>query len=106
MARRPDPEPSPDLPYDRAIPALEHQLQELQKLKGCSYDEADNDETQWQHLTESILERTFGKRSTNLSKFTDVSWIGASLFSGERSGYELQSNFGRRINSMRHCLKA
>lgn len=104
MPRRPEPEPIPDLPYDRAIPALERQLQELQNLKRRSYDEADTDETQWQHLTESIFERTFGKKSTNLSKLTDVSWIGASLFGGERPGYELQSNFERRITQYEALL--
>jgi predicted nucleotide-binding protein len=106
MPRRPEPEPKPDLSYDRAMPALERQLQELQNLKGRSYDEADADETQWQHLTEGILEHTFGKGSTNLNKFTDVSWIGASLFGGERPHYELQSNFERRINQYDALLKS
>lgn len=101
---KPDPEPRPDLPYERALPALERQLQELQKLKDRSYDDAGDDETAWQHFTESLLERTFGKGSTYLSKFTDVSWIGANLFGHERSPHELQSIFERRISHYQALL--
>ncbi len=104
MPRKPDPEPKPDLPYERALPALQRQLQELQKLKGRSYDEADADETTWQHFTESIFEHAFGKGSTNLGKFTDVSWIGASLFGGERSYHERQEIFERRVRQYEALL--
>ena len=49
----------PTLAADRALRAIEEQLGNLQKLKGRKYDEAKADETEWRHLTQSIIETSF-----------------------------------------------
>jgi hypothetical protein len=54
---------------DRGLKALAQQLDTLQRLKNRTYQEADSDETEWQHLTEGIIEAAFGDPSAALSKF-------------------------------------
>src|SRR5712692_4109775 len=59
----------PTLPPNRALRAIAKQLEALQTLKGRKCDEADADETEWLHLTRSIIEGAFGNPSSALSNF-------------------------------------
>ena len=59
----------PTIALDRALKALRQQLEALQRLKNCSYQEATAEETEWRHFTESIIETAFGNPSTSLSKY-------------------------------------
>ena len=51
MARKVAVQKEPTLAPERALRALTQQLDSLQKLKNRRYDEADSDETEWEHLT-------------------------------------------------------
>jgi len=62
------PQKQPTIPPDRALKALTQQLDELRKLENRKYDEAYQDETQWMHFTENIVEGAFGNPSTSLDK--------------------------------------
>ena len=69
-ARRTVPPPVyPSLPPEKAHPALRKQLAALKELEGRNYQEVDTTEQEWQHLTQSIIEKTFGNPSSNLDKF-------------------------------------
>lgn len=69
-ARRQQPERiPPTLPVEKAHPALKRQLDSLRKLEGRDHLEAEADEQEWTHLTQSIIEKTFGNPSSNLTKF-------------------------------------
>lgn len=57
------------LPPERALRFLKQQLEELSKLKGCRYEEVRMQEEEWKHVTENIIEKAFGKPSTNLDKY-------------------------------------
>jgi hypothetical protein len=98
MARKTQPERNPDLAYDKALPVLRQQLARLQELKGRQYSEASDEESRWEQLTESVIERAFGKPSTNLSNLYTARSSG-SLYFGEMSDEELQNNFNRRVQA-------
>lgn len=51
----------PTLSPERALKAIAQQIEGLQKLKNRPYDQADAEETEWEHLTQSIIEAAFGK---------------------------------------------
>ncbi len=59
----------PTLPPERAYAALKKQLAALKELEGRNYQEAETAEQEWGHLTQSIIEKTFGNPSSNMSKF-------------------------------------
>jgi hypothetical protein len=84
---------------------LRQQLARLQELKGWHHDEASADESRWEQLTESIVERTFGKPSTNLANFYTARSTGSFYF-GEMSDGELQDNFSRRIQAFDAFLQS
>jgi hypothetical protein len=95
----------PDLPYERALPALRQQLAKLQNLKGRRYDDADMEETGWKNLTESIIGRTFGVPSPNLTKFFGARSAGQHYLGGLSAG-QLQSNFDQRIREFDVLLQS
>jgi hypothetical protein len=95
------------LPPARALAALRKQLDELQKLKGRSHEEAHDDETKWIHFTEQIIETAFGKPSTMLEKFTDAKYAGSNSFyaaGGLLPDY--QSNYVERGKAFEGVLNA
>jgi hypothetical protein len=69
MPRKAAVQKEPTLAPERAFRALTQQLDSLQKLKNRRYDEADSDKTEWEHLTEGIIQAAFGDPSSALSKF-------------------------------------
>jgi hypothetical protein len=93
------------MPPDRALRALTQQLAALQKLKGRRYDEADADETEWGHLTQSIIEAAFGVPSSSLSKFNMASAAGEHNMMGI-SPQQRQINFESRVREWESLLRA
>lgn len=105
MPRRDSHEKKPDLPYDRALPAIEEQLARLQSLKGRSYDEAADDEKRWYQLTEAIIERAFGNPSTNL---TNLHWArtAGEHYIGGMTPAQLQRNYDLRMREFESLLRS
>ena len=96
----------PTLTPKQALEALREQLDALQKLKNCRYQEAEGEETNWRYLTESIIENAFGNPSSELRKFESV-WTGGvvTYFLGRGSSkQQLQTDFERRIQTFEALL--
>lgn len=88
----------PDWPLERGLLALRKQLRELDKLNGRRLQEARAEETQWEHLTQSIIEHTFGNPSSNLSKFYQAGHAGTHIITDyDDGGALLESNFQERL---------
>jgi hypothetical protein len=105
MARRPAaPQKAPTIPPDRALRALMKQLEGLQKLKNRRYDEADADETEWEHLTQSIMEGAFGDPSSELSRYYGARAAGHHNVMGI-SPQQRQNNFDLRIKEHEALLR-
>ena len=96
MPRKAAPQKEPTIPPDLALRALTGQLEALQKLKGRRCDEAESDETEWGHLTESIIGAAFGAPSSALSKFYMARSAGQHNMMGI-SPQQRQINFESRI---------
>lgn len=92
-------------PPDRAVRALTQQLEGLRKLKGRTYKDADAEETEWAHLTQSIIEDTFGNPSSELSKFYSARSAGFYSTMGT-SPQQYQENFQLRIQEYEALLRA
>lgn len=106
MARRRTHEPAkPDLPEDRALAALKSQLIKLENLKNRSFREAENEEKEWQHLTESIIRRAFGEDNPNMSKFFFARSAGEHYVGGMSESL-LQRNFEKRIEQFEALLRS
>jgi hypothetical protein len=106
MTRKRDPEPvPPSLPYDKAHAALKRQLAELEKLKGRNYAQAESDETEWQHFTQSIIERTFGNPSSNLTKYYGARSAGSHNLYGVDT-QQMQVNFESRAKEFESLLRS
>jgi hypothetical protein len=95
----------PTLPPDRALKAIEQQIDSLQKLKGRRYDEASADETEWLHLTQSIIEGAFGDPSSALSRFFMARAAGQHNMMGV-SVRQRQINFEARIKEQDALLRS
>src|SRR5271163_3080517 len=99
---------TPTLPPERVSRELKKQLESLSALKGRNYDEAKHDEQEWRQLTESIVERGFGKPSTTLSSFSRARSAGdysISPFGAGINHAQNQRNFEARINALEAFLK-
>jgi hypothetical protein len=103
MMRKPVVQTAPTIQPDRAIGALTTRLDDLQKLKNRRFNEADADETTWEHLTQTIIQGAFGDPSTELSRFkmagSNAVWKG--MTSAER-----QRNVNSRIQEREAVLRA
>jgi hypothetical protein len=111
--RRRNPEiKEPDLSPERALPAFKKQLESLQKLKGRPFQEAESEEQEWQHLTQSIVERAFGNPSSNLTKYNRARNAGEYFirpYGYEGYGYadpQDQRNFEARMTECEAVLKS
>jgi hypothetical protein len=83
MARDKDSEYNPPcLPPDRALNALQKQLAELETFKKRDLRDVECDETQWVHLTKSIIESAFGSPSSQLDEFHRALWAGQQNVTG------------------------
>ena len=104
-SRKAAPQKQPTIPPDRAVRAFTQQLEGLQKLKGRTYQDADAEETEWAHLTQSIIEGTFGNPSSELSKFYSARSSGFYSTMGT-SPQQYQENFQLRIQEYEALLRA
>ena len=103
MTKKPIAQQEPALPPERAIKAIAQQLEALEKLKGRRHDEAEKDETEWNHFTQSIVEAAFGNPSSSLSKFYGASSAGDHNIRGV-SPRQRQINFQSRLNAFEALL--
>jgi hypothetical protein len=78
---------APAFPAEKGIALLRQQLEVLGQFKGKRHSEVQSAEKEWQHLTGSIVQKSFDSASTNRMKFE------TALYSG---GHLQQSDFGRR----------
>jgi hypothetical protein len=104
MARKAVAQKPPTVTPDRALRALTQQLDELQKLKNRKYQEADAEETEWEHLTQSIIEAAFGDPSSSLDKFYMARAAGTHIMGGI-SPQQRQINFELRIREYDALLR-
>ncbi|PWU11315.1 MAG: hypothetical protein C5B51_02920 [Terriglobia bacterium] len=95
----------PTLAPGRAIRAIQQQLDALQKLKDRRYDEADAEETEWEHVTRGIIELAFGDPSTSLNKFHMATAAGHHNMMGT-SPRQQQINFEMRIKAHEALLRS
>ncbi|HSB16350.1 MAG TPA: hypothetical protein VLE22_18010 [Bryobacteraceae bacterium] len=95
----------PTLAPDRASRALAQQIDALQKLKGCEYQEADAEETEWEHLTQGIIEAAFGDPSSALSKFHMAKAAGQHNIMGIPP-QQRQINFELRVKEQEALLRS
>ena len=94
----------PALYPGRAIRALQEQLDGLQKLKDRKYQEAELEETEWEHVTQGIVEAAFGDPSSALSKFHVAKKCSPSLLKGT-SPQQSQRNLIARMNQQEALLR-
>jgi hypothetical protein len=105
MARKAVAQKPPTVAPDRALRALTQQLDGLQKLKNRSYQEADAEETEWTHLTQSIIEAAFGDPSSSLERFYAANSAGGFVLGGTRP-QERQINFESRVKEYDALLRS
>lgn len=102
MPRKAVAKTSPTITPDRALKALTQQLDALAKLKDRQYSEAEEEETDWEQHTQSIIEAAFGDPSSSMERFRGV---GVGTFMAT-SPQLRQSNFESRIREYEGLLKA
>jgi hypothetical protein len=78
-----------------ALRGLVTQLAALNSLKGRKVADAEDEEREWEQLTQSILERVFGKESSNVGKFHGARWSGSHAV---RDVYEYHDDGQEQIN--------
>ena len=94
----------PTLAPDRALKALTQQLDRFQKLKNRRYSEADAEETEWQHLTQGIIESAFGDASPSLNEFHKARFAGFEPQSTLSSQQQYQIIFESRVKKREALL--
>jgi hypothetical protein len=102
---------APTFEPERALAAIRKHLQSLQALRGKNYQDAQASEQEWMHLAQSIIERTFGNPSSNLTKFYGAKTAGNYRmipYGGGIPHGENQRNFEARIQAcesfFRSCI--
>jgi hypothetical protein len=105
MARKSQNQKEPTLLPERALRALSQQLVELQNLKNRPFQEAESERDEWEHLTENIIEATFGNPSSQLSRFYSARNSGIYLMGGI-SNIQKQKNYNEEIQDLESLLKA
>jgi hypothetical protein len=99
----------PRIQPGRALRALTEQLEALQQLKGRRYDEADTEETEWMHLTRSLIEAAFGESSPSMDEFLAATHAGSHFVRGSEPiprPQLQQNNFQARLAQFEALLKA
>lgn len=105
--KRPELVREADLQPDRALPLFRSRLAGLDQLKGKTYDAAHKDEQEWRHVTEKLIERTFGNPSSTLSKWHMARAAGEHYMSrGGMPPLQLQKNFNARLQASEALLKS
>lgn len=99
----------PTLDVSKALRALETQLGALDALKGRNVSEVADEESEWEQLTQSIVERAFGKDSPNISKFNSARWSGSHAVRdvyGHNNLSQDQTNYDLRQRSYASFLRS
>jgi hypothetical protein len=104
MPRKPAAQKEATVTPDRALRALTQQLDGLQKLKNRQYPEAEAEETEWEHLTQGIIETAFGDPRPSLDKFYMAGAAGG-LNLGGISPQQRQINFELRVREYDALLR-
>jgi hypothetical protein len=94
---------------ERAHDAIEKQLSFLQRMRGKSCPEADQEEMEWRTFAESVIELSFGKPSSTMANFYRACSAGnyrMVMFGEPEPHHENQQNFEMRINALEAFLKA
>jgi hypothetical protein len=105
MARKAVAQKPPTIAPDRALKALVQQLDGLQKLKNRQYPEAEAEETEWEHLTQGIIETAFGDPRPSLDKFYMAGHAGVHNAVGI-SPQQDQINFELRVKEYDALLRS
>jgi hypothetical protein len=106
MARSRKPEPKQaDWPPDKTLRHLRQQLDELQKLKGRNYQEAEHEEEAWTQFTVNVFIHGFGEASQNLSNLHSARWAGEHNMMGI-SDFQAQRNFELRVQKFEVTLSS
>jgi hypothetical protein len=88
----------------RAVRALTHQLDELQKLKNRNYQEAEAEEAEWEHSTQGLIETAFADPRPILDKFYIAGASGQHIL-GDVSLQQRQMNFELRVREYDALLR-
>jgi hypothetical protein len=104
-AKKPAQSP-PTLDPATALRALEAQLAALDALKGRNSSEAEDAESEWEQLTQSIIERGFGADSSNVSKFHAARWAGSHAIREYRDVEQEQINYEKRQRAFGSLLRS
>jgi hypothetical protein len=106
-------ETRPDLPAERAYPALTQQLSVLKEFQGTEYRQAKAGLDQWYVLTEKLILRSFGSESTNLRHFRNCRSAGqqqvmvTEFYGRSEEPHDLyQQNFEARLECFRGILNS
>jgi hypothetical protein len=105
MARKVDVQKPLTLDAARTLKALTQQVETLQKLKGRQYQEAEPEETEWTHFTQSYLEAVFGNPSPTLERFYLAGSAGGFSLGGT-SPQQHQSKFETRVREYEALLQS
>jgi hypothetical protein len=105
MPRKAVVQKSPTVTPDRAVKALTEQLDTLQKLKNRQYAEAQEEETQWERLTQGIIGAAFGDPSPDLENFYMAKATGGFVLGGI-SPQQRQTNFESRVKEYDALLRS
>ncbi|HZQ19978.1 MAG TPA: hypothetical protein VFA90_14775 [Terriglobales bacterium] len=108
MVRRATPPSKPaDWPHEKTLAVLKRQLASLDTMRGKNYQEAENEEDEWQNLTLNVLTHGFGEDSNNVRGFYSARSSGEYYMSpyGMAPGH-IQSNFIKRIDAFTSLLKS
>jgi len=89
----------------RALAAFKRQQAALDALRGRGFREAAADEQAWQNLTQSLIERTFGNPSSNLSHFFSARSAGYYNLMGI-DDHQRQQNFEERLSANESLFKS
>jgi hypothetical protein len=103
VSRRPQQKKEPNIPPERAVRALSQQLTMLHSLKGRNYREAESKKTEWEHLTQDIIEGAFGNPSSQLSRFYAAKNCGIHQLGGT-SPKQMQENYNAEIQEYESLL--
>ena len=104
MTRKAAAQKEPVVASGRAVRALTHQLDELQKLKNRNYQEAEAEEIEWEHLTQGLIETAFVDPRPILDKFYIAGASGEHIL-GNVSLQQRQINFELRVREYDALLR-
>lgn len=106
MARRKEPQQiEPDLPPGRAIPQLESLLGRLQRFKGRTSRDVEQEAMEWTNYAATVISHAFGNPSPNLSHFHHAKWAGQHNMMGI-SAAQQERNLVARIQAFEALLKS